>query len=98
MAKGAKGQVMQVTGPVLDVEFPPEQQPEIHNALEIEADGRKLIAEVEEQLGDNWVRAVAMDTTDGLRRGMTAVDTGGPIKVPVGPASLGRMFNVVGQP
>ncbi len=98
MAKGAKGQVMQVTGPVVDVEFPPEQLPAIYNALEIEADGHKLIAEVEEQLGDNWVRAVAMDTTDGLRRGVTAVDTGGPIEVPVGPATLGRMFNVVGQP
>ncbi len=98
MAKGAKGQVMQVTGPVVDVEFPPEQLPEIFNALEIENEGHRLIAEVEQQLGDNWVRAVAMDTTDGLRRGVTAVDTGAPIRVPVGPATLGRMFNVVGQP
>ncbi len=98
MAKGARGQVMQVTGPVVDVEFPPEQLPEIFNALEIESDGRKLIAEVEQQLGDNWVRAVAMDTTDGLRRGVAAIDTGASIRVPVGPATLGRMFNVVGQP
>ncbi len=98
MAKGAIGQVMQVTGPVVDVEFPPEQLPEIFNAVEIEVDGHKVIAEVEQQLGDNWVRTVAMDTTDGLRRGMSVTDTGGPIKVPVGPATLGRMFNVVGKP
>jgi F-type H+-transporting ATPase subunit beta len=97
MAKGAKGQVMQVTGPVVDVEFPPEQLPEIFNAVEIEVDGHQVVAEVEQQLGDNWVRTVAMDTTDGLRRGMTVTDTGGPIKVPVGPATLGRMFNVVGK-
>ncbi len=100
MAKGAQGQVMQVTGPVVDVEFPPEQLPEIFNALEIPRDGNgaKLIVEVQHQLGDNWVRTVAMDTTDGLRRGMPAIDTGAPISVPVGPATLGRMFNVVGQP
>ncbi len=97
MAKGAKGQVMQVTGPVVDVEFPPEQLPEIFNALEIEVDGHQVVAEVEQQLGDNWVRTVAMDTTEGLRRGMTVTDTGGPILVPVGPATLGRMFNVVGK-
>jgi F-type H+-transporting ATPase subunit beta len=89
---------MQVTGPVVDVEFPPEQLPEIFNAVEIQVDDHKVIAEVEQQLGDNWVRTVAMDTTDGLRRGMSVTDTGGPIRVPVGPATLGRMFNVVGKP
>ncbi|HEX9076888.1 MAG TPA: F0F1 ATP synthase subunit beta, partial [Anaerolineae bacterium] len=97
MAKGTKGQVMQVTGPVVDVEFPPEQLPEIYSALEIERDNGRLVLEVQQQLGDNWVRSVAMDTTDGLRRGMTVVDTGGPILVPVGPATLGRIFNVVGD-
>src|SRR5512138_3592085 len=98
MAKGSQGQVMQVTGPVVDVEFPPEQLPEIFNALEVQNDGHSIVLEVEQQLGDNWVRTVAMDTTEGLRRGLTAVDTGAPIRVPVGPPTLGRMFNVVGQP
>jgi F-type H+-transporting ATPase subunit beta len=88
---------MQVTGPVVDVEFPPEQLPEIYSALEIERDNGRLVLEVQQQLGDNWVRSVAMDTTDGLRRGMAAVDTGGPIQVPVGPSTLGRIFNVVGD-
>ena len=87
MAKGAMGQVMQVTGPVVDVEFPPEQLPEIYNALEVRRDGEEnsLVLEVQQQLGNNWVRTVAMDTTDGLRRGMEAQDTGAPIEVPVGP-------------
>ncbi len=97
MAKGSQGQVMQVTGPVVDVEFPPEQLPEIFSALIVQNDGNSIVLEVEQQLGDNWIRAVAMDTTDGLRRGLTVVDTGAPIKVPVGPPTLGRMFNVVGQ-
>ncbi len=98
MAKGSQGQVMQVTGPVVDVEFPPEQLPEIFSALTVQNDGHSIVLEVEQQLGDNWVRTVAMDTTEGMRRGLTAVDTGAPIEVPVGPATLGRMFNVVGQP
>src|SRR5919204_1894797 len=97
MAKGTKGRVMQVTGPVVDIEFPPGELPEIFYAVEIQKDGQKLIAEVEQQLGNDWVRTVAMDATDGLRRGMTAIDTGGPIRVPVGPATLGRIFDVVGQ-
>ncbi len=98
MAKGSKGQVMQVTGPVVDVQFPPDQLPEINTALSIERDGNNLVVEVQQQLGDNWVRTVAMDSTDGLRRGMVAVDTGQPIQVPVGPTTLGRIFNVIGQP
>ena len=99
MAKGTKGQVMQVTGPVVDVEFPPEQLPEIYHALEIQRGGGddNLVLEVQQQLGNNWVRTVAMDTSDGLRRGMIAVDTGQPIAVPVGPATLGRIFNVIGK-
>jgi F-type H+-transporting ATPase subunit beta len=90
--------VVQVIGPVVDIEFPPDQLPALLNAVEIDADGRKLVVEVEQHLGNNWVRCVAMDTTDGLRRGARAVDTGRPISVPVGPATLGRLFNVLGEP
>jgi len=86
-------------GPVVDVEFPPENLPEIHHALEIEREEQSpLILEVQTHLGENWVRAVAMDTTDGLQRGVYAVNTGAPIAMPVGEATLGRIFNVVGQP
>ncbi|HZT08172.1 MAG TPA: F0F1 ATP synthase subunit beta [Chloroflexota bacterium] len=95
----ATGKVVEVVGPVVDVEFPPEQMPEIFNALEITMpDNSTLVAEVQQHLGNNWVRAVAMSSTDGLRRGTEARDTGGPISVPVGPAALGRIFNVLGQP
>jgi F-type H+/Na+-transporting ATPase subunit beta len=97
MAKGTVGRVMQVTGPVVDVEFPPEQLPEIFHAVDIETDGQKLVTEVQQHLGDNWVRTVAMGPTDGLRRGMSAIDTGAPIQVPVGPVTLGRIFNIVGE-
>ncbi len=99
MAKGIRGRVVQIMGPVVDVEFPVEELPEIYHALEIERDGQSpLILEVQTHLGKNWVRTVAMDTTDGLRRGVHAVDTGAPIAMPVGEATLGRLFNVVGQP
>ncbi len=99
MAKGTKGKVVQVIGTVLDVEFPPEELPEVYNAVEIDAgDKRRLIAEVQQHLGNNWVRCLAMDSTDGLRRGAEALDTGEPITVPVGRACLGRLFNVLGQP
>lgn len=99
MAKGIRGRVVQIMGPVVDVEFPVEELPEIYHALEIERDGQPpLILEVQTHLGKNWVRTVAMDTTDGLRRGVHAVDTGAPIAMPVGEATLGRLFNVVGQP
>jgi F-type H+/Na+-transporting ATPase subunit beta len=102
----ATGRVVQITGPVLDVEFPPDQLPEIYNAIEIptegtlaeQASGGTLVAEVQQHLGNDWVRAVAMTSTDGLRRGMPAVDTGKPITVPVGQSTLGRVFNVVGRP
>ena len=99
MAKGTRGRVVQIMGPVVDVEFPVEELPEIYHALEIERDGQPpLILEVQTHLGKNWVRTVAMDTTDGLRRGVHAVDTGAPITMPVGEATLGRLFNVVGEP
>ncbi len=89
---------MQVKGAVVDVQFPPEALPEIYDAVEIQRDGQKLVLEVQQHLGDNWVRCVAMDTTDGLARGTEAIATGAPIKVPVGPATLGRLFNVLGTP
>jgi len=99
MAKGTKGSVVQVIGTVVDVEFPAEHLPEIYNALELDmGDGKKLVLEVQQHLGNNWVRALAMDTTDGLRRGAEATDTGDPILVPVGQPCLGRLFNALGQP
>jgi F-type H+-transporting ATPase subunit beta len=94
-----EGKVVQIIGAVVDVEFPPDHLPELLNAIEVERpDGSKLIIEVEQHLGNNWVRCVAMDSTDGLARGSRAVDTGGPISVPVGEPTLGRLFNVLGQP
>ena len=93
---------MQVIGPVVDVEFPDEKtMPKIYNALEIEyeIEGKpnKLTLEVQQHLGDNWVRSIAMSSTDGLKRGMSVTDTGAPISVPVGDAVLGRLFNVTGD-
>ncbi|MFQ6015031.1 MAG: F0F1 ATP synthase subunit beta [Anaerolineae bacterium] len=98
MAKGTKGKVVQVMGAVVDVEFPVEEVPEIYHAVEIPRDGGKLVVEVQQHLGNNWVRCVSMDTTDGLSRGMEAIDTGAPITVPVGECTLGRLFNVLGEP
>ena len=102
-ATGTKGIVRQVIGPVLDVEFPAGKLPRIFNALRIEAKNPAgqdvaLTAEVQQLLGDHRVRAVAMSSTDGLVRGMEALDTGSPICVPVGEATLGRIFNVLGEP
>ncbi len=94
----AAGKVVQVLGPVVDVEFPPEQLPEIYNAIETRVDGRRLVMEVQQHLGNDWVRAVAMSSTDGLRREAEVVDTGAPITVPVGQETLGRIFNVLGEP
>jgi F-type H+-transporting ATPase subunit beta len=88
------GKVVQVIGPVLDVEFEPEHLPELYNALRVE----KLVAEVQQHIGRNQVRAVAMSSTDGVVRGMDVVDAGGPITVPVGKAALGRILNVLGEP
>ncbi len=93
------GQVVQVQGGVVDVEFSEGQLPELFEAIEIEREGETpLVLEVQKHLGNNWVRTVSMDTTDGLRRGVDAVATGSPIRVPVGMATLGRIFNVLGQP
>lgn len=98
MAK-TTGHIVQILGGVVDVEFPPEGLPEIYDAVEIPRDGANpLILEVEKHLGNDWVRCVAMDATDGLQRGMTAISTGSPIKVPVGMMTLGRVFNVLGNP
>src|SRR4051794_31429376 len=95
----ATGKVVQVTGAVVDIEFPPDQLPEIYNALQITFDdGHVLTLETQQHLGNDWVRAVAMSSTDGLRRGMSAVDIGASITVPVGPETLGRILNVVGEP
>ncbi len=97
---GSIGTVVQVLGAVVDVEFPPENLPPIYNAIHVQIEGQQqpLILEVEQQLGNNWVRCVGMGPTDGMKRGDKAIDTGGPITVPVGPQTLGRIFNVVGQP
>ncbi len=93
------GQVVQVMGGVVDVEFPIGQLPNVYDALEITREGQlPLILEVEKHLGNNWVRCVAMDSTDGLQRNVSVYSMGGPIKVPVGPATLGRVFNVLGRP
>ena len=98
-AKTATGKVIQITGPVIDIEFPAGQLPAIYNAVAIERKGLDpLVCEVQQHLGNNWVRSVAMTTTDGLARGVAAQDTGGPITVPVGEATLGRVFDVLGQP
>ncbi len=98
MSKGNMGRVIQVTGPVLDIQFADGQLPELLNALEIELDGKKLVVEVAQHIGDNVVRCIAMSSTDGLVRGTPAEDTGGPIEVPVGDACLGRVFNLLGEP
>ena len=94
----AKGKVVQIIGTVVDVEFPPDELPQIYNAVEIEMGDGKLVAEVQQHLGNNWVRCLAMGTTDGLGRGAVAVDAGQPITIPVGPETLGRLFNIVGEP
>ncbi|HEY7030967.1 MAG TPA: F0F1 ATP synthase subunit beta [Thermomicrobiales bacterium] len=93
------GTIVQVTGAVVDIEFPPEHLPEIYNGVQVTFDdGHTLTLEVQQHLGNDWVRAVAMSSTDGLRRGMAVTDVGAPITVPVGPETLGRILNVVGEP
>jgi len=94
----AKGRVVQILGGVVDVEFPPDEMPEIYEAIEVPQDGSPLVLEVNKHLGNNWVRCVAMDSTEGLQRGKPAYSTGSPIMVPVGPETLGRVFNVLGKP
>lgn len=98
-ANGATGRIMQIIGPVLDVEFPPGKLPNIFNAIEVtKEDGDRIVAEVAQHLGENTIRAVSMHSTDGLFRGMEAVDTGQAISTPVGREVLGRILNVVGDP
>ncbi len=92
------GKVIQITGPVLDIRFKEGELPDLNNAVEISVDGRRLIAETAQQIGDDVVRCVAMSSTDGLVRGTEAVDLGGPITVPVGEGCIGRMFNLLGDP
>jgi len=94
-----KGYICQIIGPVLDIEFPSGNLPPIYSAIKIEtADGLGNIVEVQQLLGDNKIRAVSMRSTDGLKRGVEAVDLGTPISVPVGTPTLGRIFNVIGEP
>ena len=97
MANNLTGKISQVLGAVVDVEFDGEL-PAIMNALEVDNNGTRLMLEVAQHLGENAVRTIAMDTTDGLVRGQTATDTGAPISMPVGPETLGRIMNVVGEP
>ena len=94
----AKGIVVQVIGPVVDMELPPDELPAIKNGIEIPQDGGKVILEVQHHIGNNWVRGVALTPTEGLARGAEAIDMGTPITVPVGRATLGRLFNVFGEP
>jgi F-type H+-transporting ATPase subunit beta len=94
----AKGKVVQVIGTVVDIEFPPDALPAIYNGIEISVDGGKIVLEAQHHIGNNWVRAVALTPTDGLKRGVEAIDMGTPITVPVGKATLGRLFNVFGEP
>ena len=97
MANNLTGKISQVLGAVVDVEFDGEL-PAIMNALELDNDGTRLLLEVAQHLGENAVRTIAMDTTDGLVRGQTVTDTGAPISMPVGPETLGRIMNVIGEP
>ncbi len=97
MAK-ANGRVVQILGGVVDVAFPQGELPNVYEAIEVEREEKEpLVLEVQKHLGDNWVRTVAMDSTDGLQRGVPAKATGAPIMVPVGPSTLGRIFNVLGN-
>ncbi len=98
MSKQTEGRVVQVIGTVVDVEFPPEELPGIYSALYLENAGEQLVLEVEQQVGNSWVRCLALGPTEGLTRGAVVHNTGQPISVPVGEPSLGRLFNVVGEP
>ena len=92
----AKGKILQVLGAVVDVQFEEGSVPPIMNALETDNNGQKLVLEVAQHLGENTIRAIAMDMTDGLVRGSEVIDTGAPISVPVGPETLGRIMDVIG--
>jgi len=94
----AKGKIAQVIGTVVDIKFPPDELPALFNAIELAADSGKIVLEVQEHVGNNWVRCLALSPTDGLQRGMEAIDTGKALAVPVGKATLGRLFNILGEP
>src|SRR3954451_20138757 len=97
--QNAVGRIEEIQGVVIEATFPNGELPEIYNAITIDrGDDATLVCEVQQHLGDDRVRAVAMDSTDGLARGMEVVDTGGPITVPVGNGTLGRIFNLLGEP
>jgi len=93
----ATGKVTQIIGTVVDVEFPPEDMPAIYNALHTQIDDKRLVLEVEQHVGNNWVRCLAMGPTEGLRRGVAVEDTGAAVTVPVGDLTLGRLFNALGE-
>jgi len=95
---GHIGKVVQIIGPVIDIKFDSDNLPNIYNSIEIQMKDRVVVAEVEQHIGDDVVRAIAMESTEGLSRGLEAVDTGNPISVPVGDVVLGRLFNVLGKP
>jgi F-type H+-transporting ATPase subunit beta len=94
----AKGKVAQVIGTVVDIEFPPDELPALFNAIEVPTDGGKIVLEAQEHVGNNWVRCLALSPTDGLERGAEAIDTKEALAVPVGKATLGRLFNILGEP
>ena len=96
-AKMSKGIIHQIIGPVIDIKFNEDEMPELLNAINITHEGKLIVTEVAQHIGDDVARCIALSSTDGLRRGMEAVDTGEPIKVPVGKEVLGRMFNVIGD-
>src|SRR5512143_998790 len=104
MAEQNVGRVVQVIGPVIDVEFAEGKLPAIYNAVEVKEEGKEtgvpidVITEVAQHLGENRVRCISMKPTDGMVRGMKAVDVGAPISIPVGPETLGRILNVIGEP
>jgi len=93
----SKGKIHQIIGPVVDIKFKEDEMPELLNAVNIQFEGRTIVTEVAQHIGDDVARCIALSSTDGLRRGMEAVDTGNPIQVPVGRDVLGRMFNVIGE-
>jgi F-type H+-transporting ATPase subunit beta len=98
MAKGSKGKVVQVIGTVVDVEFLAGELPVIYSAVELQNEGERLVLEVEQHVGNSWARCLALGATEGLARGTEVTDTGSPVMVPVGPSSLGRLMNVLGDP
>ena len=98
MARGTVGHVVQVIGTVVDVAFPSDGLPSVHSAIDIQVEGERVVLEVQQHLGNSWVRCLALGPTEGLARGTEAVDQGEPVSVPVGRGSLGRLFNVLGEP